>query len=147
MKKQIIQRSLFGAPIGLLVTTVMAICISYGIGDGVFHPVTPVLAEWCGNELNAVFWQTAVCLLYGAVFGGASVIWDLEDWSLLRQTVTHLLIVSLTTLPVALFLGWMHPSVMGILSYFVIFFAIYAGIWLAAWFSIRNRLKQINRSL
>ena len=147
MKKKVLTRALFGAPIGLLITNVIAIGISYAVGDGRFYPVTPALEQWCGNELNAVFWQTLVTLLYGAVFGGASVIWDMERWSLLRQTVTHLLVVSLTTLPVALFLGWMQPSLGSILGYFGLFFAIYTAIWLSIWFSIRRRLRRINRSL
>ena len=147
MKKRIWIGAVFGAPVGVLITTVIAIYISYSVGDGTFYPVTPDLEQWCGNELNAVFWQTLVTLLYGAVFGGASVIWEIERWSLLRQTVTHLLIVSLTTLPVALFLGWMRPSVGGFLGYFGLFLAIYAVIWLSIWLSIRIRLSRINRSL
>ena len=90
MKKQVILRGLFGAPIGLFITTAIAIGISYSVGNGNFYPVAPALAEHCGSELNAVFFQTVMSLLYGAVFGGASAIWEMERWSLLRQTVTHL---------------------------------------------------------
>ena len=52
-----------------------------------------------------------------------------------------------STLPVALFLGWMRPSVGGFLGYFGLFLAIYAVIWLSIWLSIRIRLSRINRSL
>ena len=147
MKKTVLTRAMFGAPIGLLITNVIAICISYAVGDGKFYPVTPVFEQWCGNELNAVFHQTIVALFYGAVFGGASVIWEMERWSLLRQTVTHLAIVSLTTLPLALFLGWMQPIVGGIFGYFGLFFAIYAAILLSIWLMIRKRLSRLNRAL
>ncbi len=147
MKKQVILRGLFGAPIGLFITTAIAIGISYSVGNGSFYPVAPALAEHCGSELNAVFFQTVMSLLYGAVFGGASAIWEMERWSLLRQTVTHLAVVSLTTLPVALLLGWMQPSLGGFLGYFGLFLAIYAVIWLSIWLPIRRRLRRINRSL
>lgn len=38
-----------------------------------------------GNEINAVVAQMVASLLYGAVWAGASVIWEMDDWSLLRQ--------------------------------------------------------------
>ena len=146
MKKLVVLRALMGAPVGLLISTLITIGISAAIGDGQFHPVVPSLAQRCG-ELNAVALQTVVVLLYGAVFSGASVIWEVEKWSLLRQTVTHLLVVSLCTLPVALGLHWMEAGVWGMVRYFGIFFGIYACIWLSITLSIRGRLRRINRSL
>lgn len=93
MKKKvmadIVVRCLNGAPIGIAINTVIAIVVSLLAGDGTFYAVVPELADDCGTELNAVILQAIFSLLYGAAWGGASIIWQMEEWSLLRQTVTH----------------------------------------------------------
>ena len=91
MKKKAFLRALIGAPIGLTISVVLTILVSVTIGDGKFYPVQPELTTLCGGELTAVALQTAASLLYGAVWAAASVIWE-TDWSLLRQTLTHVLV-------------------------------------------------------
>ncbi len=144
MKKEIIRRSLLGGLTGLVVSEAITIIISLIIGDGTYYPVVPELVEICGTELNAVLAQTIVSLLYGAMFGGTSLIWEVDKWSLLRQTVTHFLAVTLTTLPVAYFMRWMSPDVAGVLRYMGTFVGIYVVIWLSIYLSIRSKLKKIN---
>ncbi len=38
--------------------------------------------------------QTVLGMVYGAMWGGASVIWEIENWSLLKMTLSHLAICS-----------------------------------------------------
>ena len=111
MKKRILCRALIGAPIGLAISTAITIFSSLIYGDGNYYPVVPALVEQCGNEINAVVAQMIASLLYGAVWAGASVIWEMDDWSLLRQTVTHLLAGSIATFPVAYLMYWMKHSI------------------------------------
>lgn len=44
-----------------------------------------------------------VSLLYGAAWAGASIIWETDRWSILRQTTTRLIVCSLSTFPIAHF--------------------------------------------
>ena len=76
MKKRILCRALIGAPIGLAISTAITIFSSLIYGDGNYYPVVPALVEQCGNEINAVVAQMIASLLYGAVWAGASVIWE-----------------------------------------------------------------------
>lgn len=144
---KIILRALVGAPIGLAISTIITIIISVCIGNGSFYPTDPELVNDCGNEINAVLVQTGCSLLYGAAFGGASVIWELESWSLLKQTVVHLIICSAATFPIAFFMHWMPRNVFGIVIYYAVFFAIYFGIWMSQYFSMKARLKKLNESV
>jgi hypothetical protein len=147
MKRQILLRSLLGAPLGLAISTAMAIIVSLIIGDGKFYAVVPDLVADCGNEVNAIILQSICSLLYGSAWGGASVIWEKENWSLLRQSASHLIIVSLATFPVAYFTRWMPHSLSGILLYFGIFFAIYFVIWFTQVFFMRKRIAQLNAKI
>lgn len=147
MKKNMIKRALLGAPIGLAISTLITIISSYVLGGGSFRAVVPQLAEACGSELNAVTLQALCSMLYGAAFAGASVIWEQENWSLTRMTLIHLLICSLATFPTAYFLYWMEHSLSGVLLYFGVFLAVYAGIWLSQFSSMKKKIDAINRKM
>lgn len=147
MKKKIVSRCLLGAPIGLAISFLITVFISLAIADGNFYAVAPELAENCGSELNAVVLQTACSLLYGAAWGGASVIWEQEKWSILRMTLTHLIVTSLASFPIAYFMNWMPHDVLGVLIYFSVFFAVYLIVWLSNFLAIRHRIRQINKKV
>lgn len=147
MKRTIILRSLIGAPIGLTISYLIPVFISLTIGDGNYYPIVPQLAEICGSEINAVLLQTICSLLVGAVFGGASVIWQLEEWSLTRMTLAHLIICSAAMFPIAYLMQWMPHNWGGFLRYFGIFFGIYFFIWGSQYLSIKKKLTAINRKV
>lgn len=138
---------MIGAPIGLALSTIITIAISLTVRDGRFYAVVPELIADCGTEINAVLLQTVCSLLYGAAWAGASIIWEIDNWSILRQTITHLIICSLCTFPIAYFMRWMDHSAFGILSYFGIFFAIYFIIWMSQYMTIKKRIQQINSAV
>ncbi len=147
MKKKAILRALIGAPIGPALSILISIMISVSLGTGDFYFVVPELTARCGSELNAVILQTCCVLLYGAFWGAASVIWEMERWSLLRQTVTHLLLGSFATLPIAYFMRWLHPSFPGVILYFAMFYVCYAVIWVCIYFSIKKSIRKINKKV
>ena len=147
MKKKIMMRSLLCAPLGLSISTLITIGISLCIADGTYYPVVPQFEQVCGSELSAVVLQAVLSLVYGAVWGGASVVWQIDHWSLLRQTVTHLVICSLSTFFVAYTAYWMAHDTASIVGYFTLFFIIYAVIWLWQCYWLRRGLAKINRTL
>lgn len=136
-----------GATLGLTIAAIITIIISVTLHDGKYYAVPPELISTCGNEINAVIIQTILSLFYGAVWGGASWIWSIDHWSILRQTITHLVVCSTATLPIAYFAYWMPHNVKGILIYFGIFFVIYLIIWIFQYLSTKKRLQQINEKL
>lgn len=147
MLKKVLLRCLFGAPIGLAIGTVITIIISLTVGDGVYYAVVPELIADCGNEINAVVFQSVLSLIYGAAWAGASVIWENERWSILKQTVIHLIICSAATFPIAYFARWMPHNANGVLLYFGIFVVIYIVIWFSQYSSMKKKVQQINERL
>lgn len=147
MKKEILKRCLFGAPIGLASSTVITILISLFVGDGTYYAVVPAFARDMGGELNAVLLQAGLSMLYGAAWAGASVIWDAEKWSLLKMTLVHLLVTSLATFPIAYVAQWMPHSNTGILLYIAFFVVIYVGVWLGQYGAMKKRIAAMNAKL
>ena len=80
----------------------------------------PKLVNIMGNEIKAVIFQAVLCGILGAGFGAGSVIWEAEEWNLVKQTGVYFILVSVSMMPVAYFNYWMEHSVGGFLSYFVI---------------------------
>lgn len=110
MKKKILMRGLFGLPTGIAIGFVITLIISICIGNGSFYPVTPELIDAAGNELNAVILQTVLCAIMGAGFAAASIIWELDSWSLAKQSGIYFMIISVIMLPIAYFTNWMNVA-------------------------------------
>lgn len=144
MKKNILKRCLVGAPIGLLIAQVISIWISVIINDGTYYAVVPELITICKSETNAVIMQTICALLYGAMWAGSSIIWEIDEWSILKQSSIHFLITSIVTFPVAYITRWMEHTVSGVISYFAIFLMIYVGIWITQYLSMKKKIEQLN---
>ena len=147
MKKNVIGQCFIGALIGLTISYTITIIISVLINSGEFYPVVPQLIKTCGNELNAVIVQTVFSMVYGAVMAGSMFIWTIDNWSILKQTVVHCIVISVTSLPIAYILYWMPHTVTGIIIYILIFFAIYFFIWITLYFSIKKQIKAINKKV
>ena len=107
MKNQIIKRGLVGFPVGIAIGFVITLIISACIRDGSYYPVTPELIGSMGNELNAVILQTVLCGIMGSGFAMASVIWELDSWSLAKQSGIYFLIACIIMFPIAYIANWM----------------------------------------
>lgn len=144
MKKKILMRGLFGLPTGIAIGFVITLIISICIGNGSFYPVTPELIDATGNELNAVILQTVLCAIMGAGFAAASIVWELDSWSLAKQSGIYFMIISVIMLPIAYFTNWMKHTVLGVLSYVAIFVEIFVVVWLSQYLLWKRKIKQMN---
>ena len=135
MKKKIIMRGLFGLPTGIAIGFVITLIISACIGNGSFYPVTPELIDTMGNELNAIM---------GVGFAAASVIWELDSWSLAKQSGVYFMIISVVMLPIAYVTNWMKHTILGVLSYVAIFAAIFVVVWLSQYLLWKRKIKKMN---
>lgn len=144
MKKQMIKRGLFGLPVGIATGFVITVILSACVGDGRFYPVTPELAAAMGNEVNAVILQTVLCGVMGSGFAMASVIWELDSWSLAKQSGIYFLIACILMLPIAYAANWMEHSVAGVASYVGIFAATFVAVWLAQYLRWRQKIRKMN---
>ena len=76
MKKNLLLRCLVGAPVGVVVSSVITIIFSLCLGQGEYFPAPHELIDWCGGNATAAVAVQLICsLVVGAVCGGSSVIW------------------------------------------------------------------------
>lgn len=147
MKKKVLLRGLIGFPVGISIGYLITILISLIWGKGYYSPCVPELAVIMGSEIKAVMLQAFLCGLLGIGFGSASVIWEIEEWGLVKQTGIYFLIISLVMLPVAYFTYWMEHSIKGFFIYFGIFALIFLVIWIFQFVIGRINVKRLNDNL
>lgn len=147
MKKKIILRSALGFPIGIAIGYLINILQSLIWANGYYSPCAPELVSAMGNEINAVLLQTLLCGLLGVSFAGCSVIWQIEQWSIVKQTGINFLIVTAVMMPIAYFSYWMEHTMAGFLSYLIIFALIFAAIWLILFFTGKHHVHRMNQVL
>ena len=147
MKKQIIKRSLWGFPLGITLGYIITILISLGWANGYYVPCVPELISATGNEINAVILQTLLSGIIGTGFAASSVIWDIDNWSIVKQTGIYFSIISIIMLPIAYLAYWMEHSVRGFLIYFGIFVFIFAISWITMYVVGKSNVKKMNAKL
>lgn len=147
MKKQILLRGMLGFPLGLAMGYLITIFISLTVSDGRYYPCVPELAAVMGNEINAVLLQAVLCGILGAGFGACSVIWEIENWGIVKQTGIYFSIISVIMLPIAYVSYWMEHSLKGILGYFGIFVLIFAAVWIVQYTAAKHNVRKMNETL
>lgn len=147
MKKKALLRGLRGLSVGIAIGHVLSVIGSYIFGDGTYSACTPALVSTMGNEINAVILQTLLYSVIGASFAAGTVVFEVDRWSLAKQTGVYFLIVSLVTLPTAYILSWMEHSLMGFLNYFGRFILFFVIIWIINYLGWRNSVKKMNEKL
>ncbi|NMD37958.1 MAG: DUF3021 domain-containing protein [Christensenellaceae bacterium] len=145
MKKKIILRGLSGIPLGITIGYLITIAASLTVANGHYSAVMPSLVKQFGNEINAVVFQTLMSALIGFGFAATSVIWEIDEWSIAKQTATYFAINALIMLPTAYFAHWMEHSLKGFIQYFTIFTAIFIIIWVTQYYALKAKLKKINK--
>ncbi|MDR2105947.1 MAG: DUF3021 domain-containing protein [Coriobacteriales bacterium] len=150
IRKAIITRTLLGFPLGIAIGVVILLGVSFAVGDGRLHPVTPAMLAWMPDELTASFWQFVLCGILGAACSGSSPIFEIERWSLTRQTIVHFLVLMSVLITVASVCGWTSPtgfSLEGTLIYLAIAVLVYLVIWTSMTLYWRNWVKKANARL
>lgn len=100
-----------------------------------------------GQRDRAVALQALLCGLWAVGFAASSVIWEMESWSLVRQTGVYFFIISLIMLPIAYVAYWMEHSVAGVLGYFGVFVLIFAVIWGIQFAIGKRNVKKMNEKI
>lgn len=147
MKKKVLLRGLFGITLGITISYLITIITSLIYGQGYYSPCVPQFIDYVGSEIGAVILQTVLSGLLGSVFAMASIVWEIEHWSIVKQTGIYFVCTSLVMFPIAYITGWMEHTVRGCLIYFGIFVVIFVVMWLIQYFIWKQKIERINKNI
>lgn len=129
--KTFLIRSLGGICFGALVSVLICFGI-IGFGD----------VEQLDSGLFVT--NTIGCLLCGWFFSVAALIFEVERWSLLLQTVVHFVIVSILYFILSFNIGWIPYSTNRLILGIGAFLLMYAIIWTIFYLYFRRQAKLLN---
>ncbi|WP_028044258.1 DUF3021 domain-containing protein [Candidatus Stoquefichus massiliensis] len=147
MLKKICMRSLLGFPLGITIGYIITIITSLIWGHGYYSPCVPSLVEMVGSEILAVIIQTVFTGLLGVSFAASSVIWEIDNWSMSKQTFIYFMITALTMFPMAYLMGWMEPTFIEFILYFAVFTLIFIIIWFIQYIIYKKQVQNINEKI
>lgn len=147
MFKKIVKRGLLGFMIGVFIGETILIINSLLAGNGIFYPINPLLISREGPQLTRVVIQYLLTGVIGMTFSASSVIFEKDDWGLLKQTSLHFVITSIVMYLCGFFCNWFDHTVLASVLWFAVFIIIYILFW--AGFSIYYKvlLKKMNNAI
>ena len=83
----------------------------------------------------------------GAIAMGSTVIYDIEEWSLLRATATHFLVVMGVILFACFLLKWFPPWSPAFWIMLAAELVGYVIIWLIMYYCFRKKVRELNEML
>jgi drug/metabolite transporter (DMT)-like permease len=86
-------------------------------------------------------------MVIGFVFAFGSAIFEVDNWSIAKQTIMHFLLTSIVFLPCAVLAKWVASDLLSIVFYFLIFILIYFIIWIIQYFIWKNEIAKLNKKL
>lgn len=147
MFKKICLRGLIGFPLGIAIGYIITIITSLIWGQGYYSPCVPIFIEMAGSEIVAVIVQTILTGILGLSFAASSTIWEMDEWSLTKQTAIYFTITAMTMFPIAYLTGWMDHSLVGFIIYFGIFALIFMIIWFSQYMIYKRQIQAINEKI
>ena len=97
--------------------------------------------------LSALMLHLLMSGVLGMVANGSSVIYEIEEWSIVRATITHFIIAMGAFYVIAFTLGWFSPSdpACWIMSAIMVF--VYFVIWMVQSLVFKHKVKRMNEEL
>ena len=147
LKKEAVKRAIMGFIYGVFIGQTILILESLMARDGNFYPVAASLVNLAGTKIGAVIIQYFLTGIIGTTFAATTVIFEMDNWSLLRQTIIHFIITSIVMYIAGFLCGWFPHKLSSTLIWFGIFIVIYVIFWISFSSYYKNKVKKMNEAL
>ena len=147
MLNKIIKRAIMGFVYGIFIGQTIVILESLMAGDGNFYPVSPYLIKHSSSIMAAVIVQYFITGLIGISFSATTVIFEIDNWSIVAQTALHFVITFAVMFFAGFVCGWFPHTALSILIWLAIFIVIYVIMWVSFTLYFRKQTKKINEAL
>ena len=97
--------------------------------------------------LSALMLHLLMSGVLGMVANGSSVIYEIEEWSIVRATITHFIISMGIFYVIAFSLGWFSPADPACWIMSVILVFVYFMIWMVHSLIFKYKVKRMNEEL
>lgn len=143
--KKIARLGINGITYGVTVGMILSLIFSYLAGSSSYYPSIPAFVAEFNNNLTATLISVLLWMVIGLFSAYSSIIFELENISLLIKTVIHFCLVYAIVLAVGIYLKWFTTN--GFILVTISFVVVYTAIWVITWLTIKNDIKRINKQI
>lgn len=147
MFKEIRKRFLLGFPLGIFIGYTITILESILVGTGEFYAVSAFIMQHFSTPLKAVIVQYVCTGIIGAMFASTSIIFEVDEWSLLKQTIIHFLFTSIVMYICGYVCCWFKHDLLNTVIWFGVFIIFYVLFWIGFTLYYKLKIKKINKEL
>ncbi|CAH1856143.1 DUF3021 domain-containing protein [Convivina intestini] len=137
----------FGVITGVFIGFMSALLFSWLYQSDVFQPSSPKFVAHISDNLTAVTISAVIWALMGIVFSTAQMIFEVESWSITKQTVLHFITTYTGYTILAILAGWFPLNFWYLLQYSLIFVVVYIIIWSISMYIARRNVRELNQEL
>lgn len=116
------------------------------IGAGFWYLMSGEVPE-TSTSLSAMMLHLLLSGVLGMVANGSSVIYEIEEWSIIRATITHFIIAMGVFYVIAFTLRWFSPSDPACWIMSAIMVIVYFTIWMVQSLIFKHKVKRMNEEL
>lgn len=136
--KTALKRGLLGIPLGVFINQTIFILII------IFYNTLPAIANMTKHQ---IILQYVLSSILGFIYTACTVIFEIDEWSHLKQTIVHFIFTSIVFYFVAIWGGWLPKDIKSIILFSIIFLTIYIVTWLSFKIYWNNKIEDINNRL
>ncbi|KAB7704705.1 DUF3021 family protein [Bacillus aerolatus] len=112
-----------------------------------FIALTVMMLNDVEASVSQIWLNMLGSIVIGIYFGTASMLFDIESWSLLKATSIHFVLSLFVYYPLAVYIGWIPLAAVPIILSFVTFTIIYCLFWFGTRLYLRKMERSINASI
>ena len=137
---------------GIFIGLILSIAFSFLNSPSTYMPLSPssAVGQWMqAHEVHGSLVMLYCILIWasiGLLFSLGNVLFN-KDWSLLRATVSHYLLMLFGFLPLATLGGWFPMQISFYLSVIFEFSFVYLIVWAISHYLNKKKVDDINRQL
>ena len=137
---------------GILIGLILSILFSFLNSPSTYMPLSP--NSGVGQWMQAHDVHGSLVMLYcliiwasiGLLFSFGTILFA-KDWSLLRATLSHYLLMLFGFLPLATLGGWFPFQISFYISVIIEFSLVYLIVWAVSYYLNKKKVDEINRQL
>ena len=147
MWKKVISRAIISMSISALIAQIIMLLVTWIGGKADFVPLVPDFADRFQSPYVAMQLSILLTAFIGGVFGAASMIYEIEKWSFLKQGIIHFIVTSAVWIPISMYLWGLFKYPSTLISVVISFTITYGIMWFLQYRKCCETIRQINERL
>ncbi|WP_101842340.1 DUF3021 domain-containing protein [Halobacillus sp. Marseille-P3879] len=112
-----------------------------------FIAITILVVNNVETEVSEIWLNMLGSMILGVYFSVASLLFEKDSWSLLKQTITHLTLSLAVFYTIAGFIGWVPFTGQALLISTLIFLSIYFVFWFFTGLYLKRMTADLNKTV